>query len=233
MLGLRVRLDLSYLSCFHVCVCVYVRVPLFSCPALGPLTVWVTPDSWEDKHEDQAAWTKVYEGRHNPSWQTFTALALAEPVLIPRGRSVGMYVHSTRPGDESLVYDNQRARHTHVDQFIRVGPGLAHLSSTPFSGSHPWGAWRERRQFVGRVSYGAVFQLWNPEAHKDFPPAFKDLVDFFLRIKPQDNCPISWMSNDVLFYILNMCRYDWCPLSDERQAALDAEKQRVKQAKAK
>jgi hypothetical protein len=57
--------------------------------------------------------------------------------------------------DEAIVYDNQRSRYTHTDQFIRVGPGLAHLSSTPFSGSHSWGAWRERRQFVGRVSYGA------------------------------------------------------------------------------
>jgi len=65
--------------------------------------------------------------------------------------------------DEALVYDNQRSRFTHTDQFIRVGPGLAHLSSTPFSGSHPWGAWRERRQFVGRVSYGAKVLVWYQE----------------------------------------------------------------------
>ena len=25
----------------------------------------------------------------------------------------------------------------------------------------------------------------------------------------QDGCPISWLSNDCLFYILNMCRHDW------------------------
>ena len=89
--------------------------------------------------------------------------------------------------------------------FIRVGPGLAHLSNVPFSGHHPWGAWRERRQFVGRVSYGAKFELWQPNAdiQQRFPPAFREIVNTFLFLKPQDNCPISWMSNDVLFYILN------------------------------
>ena len=42
------------------------------------------------------------------------------------------------------------------------------------------------------------------KSHHKFPLAFKELVRFFLFIKPQDNCPISWMSNDILFYILNM-----------------------------
>jgi hypothetical protein len=40
--------------------------------------------------------------------------------------------------------------------------------------------------------------------HTKFPPAFQELARLFLFIKPQDHCPLSWMSNDILFYILNM-----------------------------
>eukprot|EP00617_Octactis_speculum_P003935 CAMPEP_0185781428 /NCGR_PEP_ID=MMETSP1174-20130828/102392_1 /TAXON_ID=35687 /ORGANISM="Dictyocha speculum, Strain CCMP1381" /LENGTH=433 /DNA_ID=CAMNT_0028471407 /DNA_START=52 /DNA_END=1350 /DNA_ORIENTATION=- len=192
--------------------------------ALGPMTVWVTPDSWEDKYEEKSAWQKIYDTNHTDSFENFVALTFTEPVIIPKSKSVGMYVHSKRQGDESIVYDDQRARYTHSDQFIRVGPGLAHLSNEPFSGYHPWGAWRERRQFVGRVSYGAKFQLWQPECHAAFPPVFKDLVNLFLMTKPQDACPISWMSNDILFYILNMLRHDWIEPSPARAAILAAEK---------
>ena len=28
-------------------------------------------------------------------------------------------------------------------------------------------------------------------------------------MNPQDNCPLSWLSNDCLFYILNLCKHDW------------------------
>ena len=81
--------------------------------ALGPLTVWVTADSWEDKFEEEKLWTKVYERVHPASHQDFVQLTLNEPVLVPKNCSVGMYVHSKLPGDEALVYDNQRSRFTH------------------------------------------------------------------------------------------------------------------------
>ena len=57
-------------------------------------------------------------------------------------------------------------------------------------------------------------------------------VRLFLYLKPQDNCPISWMSNDVLFYILNMCRHDWCAPAPQRVAELEAAKEEKKKAKA-
>ena len=40
---------------------------------------------------------------------------------------------------------------------VRVLPGLAHLSPTPFGTRNGawWGAWRERREFVGRFAIGA------------------------------------------------------------------------------
>lgn len=119
------------------------------------------------------------------------------------------------------------------DSFIRVGPGLAHLSHVPFSGVHPWGAWRNKRQFVGRISYGAKFQLWNPtQVHSVFPATFKETVHLFLFMKPQDNCMLSWMSNDILFYILNMCRHDWCKPSPRLAAQLKAEETEARERQA-
>ena len=63
------------------------------------------------------------------------------------------------------------------------------------------------------VRYGAKYRLWNPdpEAHHSFPKPFKRLVRQLLFLKPQANCPLSWQSSDVLYYILNMCRWDWVP----------------------
>jgi len=93
-----------------------------------------------------------------------------------------------------------------------VRSGLAHLCNEPFAAWHPWGSWRQRRNFVGRVGYGCRYLLWNPvsSVHRRYPAAFRDLVSVLLLARPRDDCPISWMSDDVLFYILNMCRHDWC-----------------------
>ena len=41
---------------------------------LGPLTVWVTPDSWESKYEEKEMWTKVYDRTHEPSVADFVAI---------------------------------------------------------------------------------------------------------------------------------------------------------------
>jgi hypothetical protein len=73
------------------------------------------------------------------------------------GSTVGIYIHSALENDEGLVYDNLRLRtFTSTDQFIQIHPGVAHISSIPFDddGYWGWGAWRERRSFVGRLTYG-------------------------------------------------------------------------------
>uniref|UniRef100_A0A7S2RS17 Uncharacterized protein n=1 Tax=Rhizochromulina marina TaxID=1034831 RepID=A0A7S2RS17_9STRA len=194
--------------------------------ALGPLTVWVTPDSWRGKHEDESAWSKVYERTHNPSYREFVELKFSAPVVVESGKSIGVYVHSRRPDDEAIVYDDQHSRVTHQDRFITIGPGLAHLCDEPFSSWHPWGAWRQRRQFVGQVSYGAKYTLWNPEVHQNFPVAFRHLARLLLFIKQQPDCPISRCSNDILFYILNMCRWDWVPVPESLQSAAQLEEAR-------
>ena len=189
---------------------------------LGPMTVWVTPDTFLGKNERPDLWEKVYEGNHESSCGAFTKLSFPRPVVVAGGTTIGMYVHSKVDGDGGVVYDNQRGHTAHEDTFIGLGPGFAHLSNKPFSPHGFWGrAWRSRRQFVGRVAYGAKYKLWNPvgTVHHAFPMSFRRLVRLFVfGIKPyQPGCPISTLSNDILFYILNMCRWDWVPpmLGDE------------------
>jgi hypothetical protein len=64
--------------------------------------VWVTPESWEGKQEDESQWTKVYDKVHAPSGRHFVALTFTEPVIIPRGEAIGVYVHSRRRGKRLL-----------------------------------------------------------------------------------------------------------------------------------
>ena len=76
-----------------------------------------------------------------------------KPVRVKPGESLGIYVHSRRADDMAIVYDNQKSNVTHADRFIKVHPGLAHLSNQPFSGrGWGWGSWRQRREFVGKVT---------------------------------------------------------------------------------
>ena len=76
-----------------------------------------------------------------------------------------------------VVYDNQRDEMCHEDDYIRVFPGLAHLSPDPFGADGPWwgSPWRRRRAFVGKLSYGARYVLWRPvpAAHTRFDPTFR------------------------------------------------------------
>ena len=71
--------------------------------ALGPLTVWVTNDehlggeiSMAKKH-----WRKIYERTHDPSFVGYKELDLSsDPVVLKPGHVRGIYIHSTRRGDE-------------------------------------------------------------------------------------------------------------------------------------
>ena len=53
----------------------------------------------------------------------------------------------------------------HDDMFLQISSGAAHLAKTPFSNRGPWGsAWRDNRTFVGSLSYGVRYLLWQPDA---------------------------------------------------------------------
>ena len=138
---------------------------------LGPMTVWITPDTFEGKHERQSEWRCIYEKAHESSRDVLVPMTLDPPLRVKPGDKLGLYVHSKLRGDQALVYDNKKASYTYKDRFIKVLPGIAHKSCVPFSdrGLHHWSAWRQNREFVGRMSFGVKYLLWTPLVTSQFP----------------------------------------------------------------
>ena len=192
---------------------------------LGPMTVWTTPRSFEDggawhghhhdfrqsKCENRNEWTLVYSADHEPSRDDYTTLRLTQPIRLAPGESCGIYVHSARPGDRGLVYDNQRASVTHSDRICRVLPGQAHLSCHPFGRRGFWGhAWRYHREFVGQVSYGVRWKLWSPHrhVHTAFPVGFRRAARTLLLGSRRPESWLYLLQDEVIFFILNRLRWD-------------------------
>ena len=183
--------------------------------ALGPMTAWVVHGGFEGKHERKSAWTQIYDKELAPSMHTFVELKLDYPLQLQPGGTYGIYVHSARPGDESVVYDNQRSHVSHEDDFVGILPGLAHLSNRPFSKRGMWwAAWRQNREFVGRVSYAVRYLLWNPEVHDSFPNNFQ-LASAALHTQHA----MSWdgLPSEIILYILNMCPHDWFDTAADKE----------------
>lgn len=183
--------------------------------ALGPLTVWVTKDehlsgeiSMAKKH-----WTKIYEKTHNPSFVGYKELDLSSnPVVLKPGNVRGIYIHSTRRGDEAIVYDNKEKLKTHDDSFITILPGRAHVSEKVFGSVPIWGwgsAWRDNREFVGQIKYGACYRLWNPSENLIFGGNFRSAARVLFLCQRRQESPFSWLPDDCLYYILHMMRWDW------------------------
>ena len=166
-------------SCDTILPVEYVEIQSISVRGeLGPLTVWQTPNTFQGKHEEMEEWTKVYDATHPPS-REMTELVLDPPLRLRPGESLGLYVHSALPGDEAIVYDNQRNHTTYRDRVFKVLPGLAHLSNRPFGKRGFWGRpWRCNREFVGRMEYGVRWKMWTPTS---FNPATK--------ADPRAGCP--------------------------------------------
>jgi hypothetical protein len=97
------------------------------------------------------------------------------------------------------------------DDKISIHSGKAHLSFEPFGQEPIWGwgnAWRDRREFVGQIKYGTVYKLWNPERHGYFGNSFEAATMALLMLQRR-NTVFSCLPDECLFYILNMCRWDW------------------------
>ena len=175
---------------------------------LGLLRVFWTKDSFRGKHTKPREWKLIYERQHSASWQELVPLVFLEPLEVPVGASIGLYVHSSAPNDESIVYDNQRGQNGHSDAFMTILPGMAHLGFTPFANNAPWGGggWRDRRQFVGRVSYSVRYKLWSPKICQRFPHEFRRSALAFVNVHI-----FSWkgLPMDVVVYILNMLHPGW------------------------
>lgn len=183
--------------------------------ALGPLTVWVTKEenlngeiSMSKKH-----WTKIYEKTHAPSFITYRELDLSsDPIILRPGQVKGIYIHSTRRGDEAIVYDNKEKQKTHDDSFITILPGRAHVSEKVFGSIPIWGwgsAWRDNREFVGQIKYGACYRLWNPSSNLSFGNNFRLAARILFMCQRRRESPFSKLPDDCLFFILNMMRWDW------------------------
>ena len=204
---------------------------------LGPCTIWTTPDGHGGvrggKVYEQDAWRCVYERDHGPSFDEFVEMRFDEPVRLERGARTGFYVHSKAQGDRAVVYDDQRygTRGVVDDGRLVIWPAVAHLSCRPFGQRAPWGgdALRSNRLFVGRVAYGVRWLLWNPEprCHVRFPVGFRRAVETMVLCARRPECELSRLGDEVIFYIMNKCGWDWFgenmtadgPSFEERKAA--------------
>jgi len=166
---------------------------------------------------DPRQWTKIYEKLHPPSFRSFVDLDLSsDPIVMHPGQVRGIYIHSTLPGDQAIVYDNHyglmNRSDTPQDDFVRIRTALAHVSETPFGSTPIWGwgdAWRKDRKFVGRVNYGLVYKLWHPRNHLLYGNRFRHLVTTLFLCQRRFESPLSRLPDDCIFYILHLCKWDW------------------------
>ena len=157
-------------------------------------------------------WKKVYDHAHCSSPRDFSELILDTPIVLKPGQCCGIYIHSSLRSDTAIVYDRKGKSKTYDDNFISVYPGRAHVSTKVFGREPIWGsgaAWRNNREFVGRLSYGVVYKLWNPNMHYAFGGAFQRLAITLFSCQRNWESPFSALPDDCIFYILNMCRWDW------------------------
>lgn len=161
----------------------------------------------------QKYWTKIYDATHEISFAHYTELNFGtNPIILKPGQFRGVYVHSTLDNDEGIVYDNQKSNKTHDDSYLTIFPGRSHVSPEPFGARPIWGygaAWRDNREFVGRVNYGVVYKLWNPHEYKSFGSKFQGLARLLFACQRRWSSPFSALPDECIFYILNMCRWDW------------------------
>jgi hypothetical protein len=183
---------------------------------LGPVTVWTCKDTFRGKQECPREWTNIYRAIHEPSMRTFQELGLKQTIMLKPRESIGVYVHSGLQNDKGIVYDNKRGSQG-SDEVLGISTAIAHTSSEPFSPHGYWGggwAWRDRRQFVGKISYGVKFLLWQPSdsINSRFPPAFQTGVEVMLQnVK---DFRLSRLPEHVVWYIINMLPYDWIITGD-------------------
>jgi hypothetical protein len=172
---------------------------------LGPISVYWTKDTYKNKSENPKEWCIVYKAVHKPSPYNLVELKLTKPIRLNAGDTIGLYVHSTMPGDQAIVYDNQRGDVTHDDIFMRVTPGMAHISNVPFSRNGMWGwGWRPNREFVGKVSYGVRYKLWTPtlKSASAFPKCFRNTALTLLMCHNRRESPLYRLPHAVSCIII-------------------------------
>ncbi|EKX55188.1 hypothetical protein GUITHDRAFT_131448 [Guillardia theta CCMP2712] len=190
---------------------------------LGPISIWSTPEGFEDKREKQEEWENHYSKQHRASLYQFKEMKLKKPILLSAGETRGIYIHSACEGDEQIVYDDKRGRQTYSDFCLKIRPGYAHLSHVPFSAEHTnwggWGpAWRDNRAFVGKLDYGIKWLRWNPEVHVQLPSFFRKIVWCLLMSQhARASCSfLHVLEENSLFYIINSV--NWWEMAGSKKA---------------
>lgn len=158
-------------------------------------------------------WIKIYKHTHDKSVNSYTKLDFSyNPIILRPGQIKGIYIHSSLSRDDAIVYDNRRNIKTHDDSFITIFSGRAHVSPKAFGSVPIWGwgnAWRDNREFVGKLSYGIIYQLWNPREYYYFGTQFQYMTRSLFACQRRLESPMSILPDECIFYILSMCKWDW------------------------
>lgn len=214
----------------------YVKIQSLSVRGqLGPMTVWVAgikaaspqennfyhyhtrPDAPHGRQQQQQVlkysktWHKVYQRVHAPSMHRYVSFKIS-PVTLKPGESCVFYIHSSQRSDQSIAYENAQKPITFQDDVISIYAGRSHLSTRPFGSLNIWGypgAWKDDRAFVGQLRYCVTNISWKPNIHVHFGQAYDQMVLTLLLCRRRSKSPISLLSDDNIFLILQMCGYNW------------------------
>lgn len=196
---------------------------------MGPVSVYSTERSFHGKEEAVEEWKLHFRKQLRPAYREFQEVELVEPIRITPGSSVGVYIHSTLPGDQALVYSEQRGRITLEDRILQILPGVAHVSNRPFHPVGPWGgwsSWRQDREFCGKMTYGVKYKLWSPECNRTFPASFQELVHTLMLCHRSNEGLLNMLPDDALYTILHLCSWDWAgeeTVPDDKEPEPDAD----------
>ena len=180
---------------------------------LGLMTVWVFNDivttgikvTW-----NSCKWTKLHDETHAPSQHELVPLQLDAPIQLLPGQTRLIYIHSSSPGNEAIVCSS---RSWNGGSYLSLPRGSVHAANTAAFGTTIVWSWKEAQKshqsFFGQIDYDAVHLLWSPTTRHHFGPNFHAMINALLSCQQQFTNPISILPNDILYYILSMCPWDW------------------------
>ena len=121
-----------------------------------------------------------------------------------------IYIHSSLPGNEAIVCNRFPAKgNPHLSLLV----GRAHLAYTVAFRTTVVQGWRDQfdslQSFLVQMDYETVYNLWTPSTRQYFGSPFQAMVTTFFLGQQQSTSPMSSLPKDIIFYILNMCQWDW------------------------
>lgn len=103
------------------------------------------PGTYRGTYKSKAGWTRVAGGVEEPCWRGSRELRFVEPVVVPVGARVALYVHSTLPHDRGIMYQSFHSYETPIcrDSNLCIYPGEARVGHVAFMDEeqHENGRW--------------------------------------------------------------------------------------------